>query len=137
MGASLAVAAIILAPLAALTWPHRAPSGGAMASVLVLGLVCTAGAFLIFPLLVGDAGPARASIITYINPLVAVALGVILLGERPGAGAFVGLLLILGGSWLATGGRMPPALARLGARRRPATAAPAMPCEPHIVSKQP
>lgn len=139
MGASLAVAAVILAPLAALTWPAVAPSEGAMGSVVVLGLVCTAGAFLIFPVLIGEAGPARASIITYINPLVAVTLGVILLGERPGAGAFAGLVLILGGSWLATGGRLPASLARLRARRRgPApAAAPAMPCEPHIVSKQP
>jgi drug/metabolite transporter (DMT)-like permease len=53
------------------------------------------------------------SVITYINPVVAVALGVTLLGERPGAGAVAGLLLILTGSWLSTDGRLPPGLARL------------------------
>ncbi len=132
MGASLAVAALILTPLAALAWPQRAPSGGALASVLVLGLVCTAGAFMIFPVLIAEAGPSRASVITYINPLVAVVLGVILLGEHPGAAAVVGLVLILGGSWFSTGGRAPAVIGRLPrSRRRRARG------EPHIVSKQP
>ncbi len=132
MGASLAVAALILAPLAALTWPQHTPSGGAFASVLVLGLVCTAGAFVIFPVLIAEAGPSRASVITYINPLVAVVLGVVLLGEQPGAGAVLGLVLILGGSWLSTGGRAPAVIGRLPRPARRRTAG-----EPHIVSKQP
>ena len=51
--------------------------------------------------------------------LVAVALGVTLLDERPGAGAVAGLLLILAGSWLSTDGRLPPRLTVLF--RRPAT----------------
>ena len=55
-----------------------------------------------------EAGAGRALVITYIAPVVAVALGVAVLGERPGAGAAAGLLLILAGSWLATGGRIPP-----------------------------
>jgi drug/metabolite transporter (DMT)-like permease len=52
-------------------------------------------------------------VITYINPVVAVALGVSLLGEQLGAGAIAGLLLILAGSWLSTDGRLPPGIARL------------------------
>lgn len=117
MGAALAVAAIVLTPLAAVTWPAHAPSSGALASVVVLGVVCTAGAFAILPLLVAEAGPSRMSVITYVNPVVAVFLGVLLLGEHPGAGAVAGLLLILAGSWLSTGGRLPP---RLAWRRRTA-----------------
>jgi len=109
MGSSLAVASLLLTPLAALTWPSRSPTAGALASVAVLGVVCTALAFVILPVLVAEAGPSRTSVITYINPVVAVALGVTLLGERPGAGAVAGLALILGGSWLSTGG---PAAAR-------------------------
>ncbi len=107
MGASLGIAALVLTPLALLTRPHHTPSGGAFASVVVLGLVCTAGAFLILPTLVAEAGPSRATVITYINPLIAVALGVALLGERPGAGAVAGLVLILAGSWVSTTGRLP------------------------------
>jgi drug/metabolite transporter (DMT)-like permease len=132
MGASLGVAAVLLTPLAALTWPTRAPSGGAVACVVALGIVCTAAAFLILPGLIAEAGPGRATVITYINPLVAVALGVTLLGERPGAGAVAGLLLILAGSWLSTGGGMPPGLVRALAARRATRAGQA-----HIVSKQP
>ena len=52
-----------------------------------------------------EAGPSRAAVITYVNPLVAVVLGVLVLDERLGAMSLVGLLAILGGSWLATRGR--------------------------------
>jgi drug/metabolite transporter (DMT)-like permease len=102
MGASLGVASVLLAPLAALSWPAQTPGAGGLASVAVLGVVCTATAFLILPGLIAEAGPGRATVITYINPLIAVALGVTLLGERPGAGAVAGLVLILAGSWLST-----------------------------------
>ena len=60
----------------------------------------------------------RAVVITYINPIVAVALGVTILGEHPGAGAVAGVLLILAGSWLSTDGRLPPALTGMFARPR-------------------
>ena len=73
-------------------------------SLLVLGVVCTALAFVIFGALIAEIGPGRALVITYVNPVVAVALGVIVLDERPGAGAIAGLLLIIAGSWLSTDG---------------------------------
>jgi hypothetical protein len=57
-------------------------------------------------------------VITYIAPVVAVTLGVTILGERPGAGAVAGLLLILAGSWLSTDGRLPPGLVAVFTRRR-------------------
>ena len=56
-------------------------------SLLVLGIVCTALAFVIFGALIAEIGPGRALVITYVNPVVAVALGVLVLDERPGAGA--------------------------------------------------
>jgi hypothetical protein len=49
--------------------------------------------------------------------------GVAVLGERPGAGAVAGLLLILAGSWLSTGGRLPPGLVRRGSAERERVAA--------------
>jgi drug/metabolite transporter (DMT)-like permease len=123
MGSSLAVASVLLAPGAALDLPHRVPSAGAIVCVVVLGLVCTAAAFVIYTVLIREAGTSRATVITYVNPVVAVALGVVLLGEQPGAGAVAGLLLILAGSWLSTGGRIPPGLqewdpGRVRSRRR-------------------
>jgi drug/metabolite transporter (DMT)-like permease len=116
MGVSLAMAALLLAPWAVLDAPSHVPSAGAIGSVVVLGVLCTAGGFVVYATLIGEAGTSRATVITYVNPVVAVALGVLLLGERPGAGAVAGLLLILAGGWLSTDGRLPPGLARLAAR---------------------
>jgi drug/metabolite transporter (DMT)-like permease len=106
---SLALAAVVLTPAAALTVPDRAPSTDAVLSVVALGVLCSAVSFVFFFRLIAEAGPSRATIITYVNPVVAVALGVLLLDEDPGPGSIAGLLLILAGSWLATGGRrLPP-----------------------------
>jgi drug/metabolite transporter (DMT)-like permease len=117
MGATLAIAAVLLTPAAAIAPPQSTPSTEALFSLLVLGLVCTALAFVIFSALIVEIGPGRALVITYINPVVAVALGVAILDERPGTGAVAGLLLILAGSWLSTDGRLPPGLLRLSRRR--------------------
>ncbi|MBV8431635.1 MAG: DMT family transporter [Solirubrobacterales bacterium] len=118
IGASLAMAAVLLAPTVALDPPHRVPGAGAISAVVVLGLLCTAAAFVIFTVLIREAGTSRATVITYINPVIAVALGVSLLGEHPGTGAVAGLLLILAGSWLSTDGRLPPGLSAWTGRRK-------------------
>ena len=119
MGASLAIAAVFLTPFAVLEPPTEVPSGDALVAIAVLGIFCTAIAFVIFSVLLMEVGAGRAAVITYINPVVAVALGVAVLGERPGAGAIAGLLLILAGSWLSTDGRLPPGLVAAYARVRP------------------
>ena len=117
MGASLAMAAVLLTPAAALDLPNGFPSAEALIALVVLGLVCTALAFVIFGILILEVGPGRALVITYVNPVVAVALGVVVLDESPGPSAIAGLVLILVGSWLSTGGRLP--------RRRAQALAPA------------
>jgi drug/metabolite transporter (DMT)-like permease len=131
MAASLLVATVLLTPGALLTLPSSAPPADAIASLIVLGLLCTATAFVIFVVLVSEIGPGRAAIITYINPVVAVSLGVVVLGESPGAGAIAGLLLILAGSWLATDGRLPPGptaiVTRLRSGRRAPRTEPSLP----------
>ena len=118
MGASLGVAAILLAPVALLDVPGSAPSAGALAAVLALGVICTALAFVLMALLVFEAGPSRSTVVTYINPLVAVLVAALFLDERLSVGAAVGLVLILGGSWLATRAERPGG-APSGATRRP------------------
>ena len=125
MAGALALAALILTPAALVAPPEAMPSADAIAAVIVLSVFSTATAFVVFAILVGEVGPSRASVITYVAPVVAVALGVGLLGERPGAGAIAGLLLILAGSWLATGGRRPPGLAGVVSRVRPRRSASA------------
>jgi EamA-like transporter family len=67
----------------------------------------TAAALVLYGILIAEAGASRALVITYINPLIAVALGITILGERPGIGAAAGLPLILAGSWLSTRGHRP------------------------------
>ncbi len=84
------------------TFPERsALTDEAIASLIVLGVVCTAAAFIAFGKLIAAIGPGKALVITYVNPLVAVVAGVLVLGERPGPGALAGLLLIFAGSYLA------------------------------------
>jgi drug/metabolite transporter (DMT)-like permease len=112
MGVSLAIAALLLTPLTAVALPTEAPSGDAIIAVVVLGLLCTAAAFVVFGKLIAEIGPGRALVITYVNPVVALALGVAILDERPGLGAIAGLVLILAGSWLSTDGRLPSGVAR-------------------------
>jgi drug/metabolite transporter (DMT)-like permease len=118
VAASLAIAALLLTPFAAADLPEEPLSAEALASVAVLGLVCSALAFLFFFRLIAEVGPSRATIITYVNPVVALALGVAILDESVTAGTVVGLLLILAGSWLSTDGRLPPGLAAVAARLR-------------------
>ena len=106
VAAAMAIAAIMLLPLGIAGAPGGAPTFDAAMSVVVLGLVCSALAFMLFFQLITAIGPGRAAVITYINPVVALALGVAVLGEHVGPGAIAGLLLILAGSWLSTGGRV-------------------------------
>ena len=99
---SLLASSVLLLVPALVTLPARTPSVTALTSVALLGALCTAVAMLFMFYLVNHAGPARASIITYINPIVATLLGVIILREHLGLGGMVALGLILLGSWLAT-----------------------------------
>ena len=105
--ASLLVATVALAPAAIATFPERSLAPMALLAIAVLGVVCTAAGLIVFFRLIAEAGPSRASVITYVNPLVAVLVGVMALGERLTPIAVVGLLLILVGSWVSTGGSHP------------------------------
>jgi drug/metabolite transporter (DMT)-like permease len=104
LAASLGVASAILLIPAALEIPSSLPSANALASIAVLGILCTAVAMLLMFYLVRHAGASRASVITYINPVVATLLGVLVLDEHLGIGGFIAFALILLGSWLATRG---------------------------------
>lgn len=118
VAASLGVATLLITPFALADVPTSVPSADTLASVAVLGLLCSALAFLFFFRLIAEIGPGRATVITYINPVVALALGVAILDESVTTGVVVGLLLILAGSWLSTDGRLPPGLAALADRVR-------------------
>ncbi|WP_448613985.1 DMT family transporter [Modestobacter sp. URMC 112] len=100
---ALVVTSVVYAPFAVPQLGQVADaSAGALLSLLVLGVVCTALALALFFSLIREAGPQRALVITFVNPAVAVLLGVLLLGEPFTLGLAVGLPLILAGCVLAT-----------------------------------
>jgi len=97
-----AIASLLLAPFALALTPTRLPSPNVVLALMALGVLCTAAGLLSYFALIVEAGPSRAAVITYMNPAVAVALGVAILGEPLTGGIVVGFLLILVGSWLST-----------------------------------
>jgi drug/metabolite transporter (DMT)-like permease len=100
---ALTVTAVVYAPFAlprAGRVVHAPPP--ALLAVAALGVVCTAVALAVFFALIREAGPQRALVITFVNPAVAVLLGVVLLGEPFTLGLAVGLPLVLLGCVLAT-----------------------------------
>jgi drug/metabolite transporter (DMT)-like permease len=88
--------------------PTALPSPSVLFAVAILGVVCTALGFVVFFALITEAGAPRATVITYVNPAVALALGVALLGEPFTVGIAVGFVLIVLGSVLATRRASPP-----------------------------
>lgn len=101
--ASLGLCALVYAPVGIAQLPPAMPALPVVGAVVGLGVLCTAVAFGLFFQLIAEVGPVRATVITYLNPAVAVAAGVALLGEPFTAGTATGFVLILAGSWLATG----------------------------------
>jgi drug/metabolite transporter (DMT)-like permease len=85
--------------------PHALPGWKPIASVVVLAVVCTAAAYLLFYAIVAGAGAARAGLVTYLVPPVALAYGAAFLDERLSAAAVIAFLLILGGVALAARAR--------------------------------
>jgi drug/metabolite transporter (DMT)-like permease len=110
VAASLGLCALAYAPVVVAHHPERLPGGRVIAAVAVLGIVCTALAFVLFLRLIAEIGPLRATVITYVNPAVAVTLGIGFLHEKFSLGTGIGFVLILSGCTLAT--------------RRPSTMAP-------------
>ena len=100
-GLAMAITSIFWAPLAIAQWPAQVSLKPAL-SLIALGVLCTALAFLIFFKLLVEIGPARGSLVTYLNTSVAVVLGVIVLDEPITTGLIVGLPLVLIGSYLAS-----------------------------------
>lgn len=84
------------------------PSREALASIVILAVVCRAVAFLLFAALVREVGPVRSTVITYVNPAVAAVLGVAILGETLTPAMVVGFALAIAGSTLATRRPEPP-----------------------------
>lgn len=102
--ASLVLAALTYVPVVLLGpgLPAELPSGQVVAALVTLAVVCTAGAFVLLFALIGELGPVRATAIVYVNPVVAVIAGAVVLGERITVTTVLGFVLVLAGSFLAT-----------------------------------
>ena len=99
---AMVINSVIYAPFAFISRPTESVPMNVWLSVAVLGAVCTALTFILFFSLVAEVGPARTTVITYINPAVAVILGILVLSEPITLGLIIGFPLILLGSFLAT-----------------------------------
>jgi drug/metabolite transporter (DMT)-like permease len=106
VAASLAITAIFYMPFALSNLPAHL-STEVTASLITLALVPTLIGFLVFFALINEVGPVRMTVVTYINPAVAIVLGVVLLGEPFTLGLGLGFPLVIAGSVLATRRRTP------------------------------
>jgi drug/metabolite transporter (DMT)-like permease len=117
MALGFALTAVAYAPVVAAThsWPSAWPAGSVVTSVVLLAVVCSAGAFSVMAALVREVGPVRATTVTYVNPAVALIAGAVVLGEPVTGWAVVGFALIIAGCFLvAARGKL-----SLRARKRP------------------
>jgi len=99
---ALLVNAFFYAPFAWVTRPTGEVSAASWWSVVILGVLCTAAAFIVFFALIAEAGPSRTTVITFIAPAVALLLGVVILSEPLTWGIVLGFPLVIVGSYLAT-----------------------------------
>jgi len=98
----LAINTILLTPFALGRLPKQAPAPTVTASLLALALLCTAAAFVAYFALIGDVGPARATVVFYLTPVVTITAGAIVLHEPLTPTTLLGLALIITGCWFAT-----------------------------------
>jgi drug/metabolite transporter (DMT)-like permease len=100
-GLAMAITTVFWAPVAIAQWPSSISMNSAL-SLIALGIFSTALAFILFFKVMAEIGPARSSLVTYLNTAIAVVLGVIILREPLTVGIIVGLPLVLVGSYLAS-----------------------------------
>jgi drug/metabolite transporter (DMT)-like permease len=100
-GLAMAITTVFWAPVAIAQWPSSVSMNAAL-SLIALGIFSTAIAFILFFKVMAEIGPARSSLVTYLNTAIAVVLGVIILREPLTVGIIVGLPLVLVGSYLAS-----------------------------------
>ena len=100
---SLVAATILLAPLALVTWPQTSPSRISWISAVLLGVICTAIAYILYFRLLSRVGPSKTLAVTYLIPAFGVLWGHLFLHEPVTASMMLGCAVILVGTGLATG----------------------------------
>jgi drug/metabolite transporter (DMT)-like permease len=123
--ATMLASAVLVLPLALVSFPSEAPALGSIAAIAALGAGGTGIAFVVYYTLIASVGPTKSSIVAYIAPAFAVIYGVLFLDEAFTLATLVGMALILGGSWIA------------GQARRPARAAGEPAATGHTATPEP
>jgi drug/metabolite transporter (DMT)-like permease len=98
---AMAIVATIYIPVGIIQWPTEHVNAKAIWSLIILATLCTAAAFIVFFKVIVDLGPTRASMVTYLNTVIAVILGIIILSEPLTIGMIIGMPLVLVGSYFA------------------------------------
>jgi drug/metabolite transporter (DMT)-like permease len=114
IGVSMIFASLVYAPLSLPNLPGEmaATSLESLLAVIILGLICSAAAFVLFFMLIREVGPAKSTLITFLNTAVALILGIVFLGEPITTGLVIGIPLIATGLWLAGGGELESELSK-------------------------
>ena len=120
MASVFSIGAAVLIPLLAIVPTGELFTGQGLALALYLGALPTAAAYTLFARGLKRIGAGETATLTLAEPVTAAALGVIVLGERPGAAALVGAALVLAGLMLLA--LRPNGAERIGARPAEATA---------------
>jgi drug/metabolite transporter (DMT)-like permease len=115
-GSQLA-ATLWLSPLVPFTWPAAMPSTTVLLCTLALAVGSTAFAYLLFFRLVVDVGPTTALTVTFLVPVFGVLWGALFLGEPVGVSTVIGGLVVLAGTALVVGVRLPHLNRRFASER--------------------
>lgn len=97
------VSALVLLPPALWSWPERMPGLGPWLAALVLGVACSALAYVLFFRLIARVGASRAVTVTFLVPVFGTLWGALFLGEPVTASMLAGGAVVLLGTGLATG----------------------------------
>ena len=114
IGVSMGFVAVVYAPFSIPNLPAEFAGASleSLLAILVLGLICSAAAFVLFFILIKEIGPAKSTLITFVNTAVALVLGIIFLGEPITTGLLIGIPLITVGLLLAGGGELESELSK-------------------------
>ena len=99
----LVCAAVLMAPFGLAQLPGTMPPASVWFAIIALGALGSGIAYLLYFAIIASAGASRAILVTYLVPAFALVYGAIFLDEAVTATALIGLVLILGGTALATG----------------------------------
>ena len=96
------VALVIVAPIGLLQLSDSSWSWESALAMVPVGVLGTGAAFALMATLTGRVGGPRASVAIYFLPVVAIVLGVVILGESVEPIALVGVLVVMAGAWIAS-----------------------------------